>query len=270
MPLDDRFKIIADPAILGSGRRPGRAIVPAVRFIVAHDTGNPGASARAHARFYRNDPDPPPSIVSSAHLFVDDGEIIETIPAFAKAEQALHVLRNRPTDNVLFGVDANRAAIGVEYCFGGSIDADFAYERFVWTIAALCDVHKLDPSRDVVGHEILDPGRKTDPGQSLRRSGRSYEGLLKDVVTEFKKSGGDATQIVRASGALAGKTVKATVRLMRREAPRRAAKPKGEVIEPGTRLTVKQVVNGEVVSGNDDWCELTDGGFCWSGGVTPV
>lgn len=266
MPLDNHFDIIPDHAIHGSRRRPGRAIAR-VRFVVVHDTGNPDASARAHARYYRNDPNPPWSTVSSAHLFVDDRDIIETIPAFEEVEQALHVLRDKPTDNVLYGVDANEAAIGVEYCFGPNIDADRAYERFVWTVAALCEQHKLDPSRDVVGHQILDPKRKVDPGAGLARSKRSYEGLLADVVKEYKSAVGGAGGI-RGSGALAGTTVRAAVRLRLREQPDTAARTI-EIIEPGTQFKVVKIVPGTRVSGNDEWCELGKG-FCWSGGVVPA
>lgn len=268
MAFDMLFPIVEDPAILGSNRRPGRAIEPAVRFIVAHDTGNGGASARAHAKWYRNDPDPPLSTVSSAHLFVDDDEIVETIPARDKAEQALHVLRNRPTDNQLYGVDANRAAIGVEYCFGGGIEADRAYDRFLWTIAYLCHLHRLDPSRDVIGHQLLDPGRKRDPGQALKLSGRSYEGMLDDVVTTYRACGGDPG-VIGGGRPIPGTEVVATVRLRRREAATLDAEAIG-LIEPGDRLRVLNVVNGDKVSGNDDWCELLDGGFCWSGGVRPA
>jgi hypothetical protein len=244
-----------------------------VRFIVVHDTGNPGASARAHARWYRNDPDPPPKVVSSAHLFVDDEEIVETIPSRTGAEQALHVLRNRTTDDVLYGVDANRAAIGVEYCFGGGIDAAGAYDRFVWVTAYLCDLHGLDPTRDVVGHQVLDPGRKTDPGNGLRRSGRSYERLLKDVVTMYRDCRGSTGNIDLRTGALKaaiGGQVITTVQLRLRAKP--DTDPDTAVVEvlpPGRALVLQGVVKGETVSGNDDWCRIGPEAFCWSGGVKP-
>ena len=63
MPLDDRFSITPKYATLGSRRRSGRNIAR-VRFLVAHDTGNPGASADAHARNYRNNPNPAPDRTS--------------------------------------------------------------------------------------------------------------------------------------------------------------------------------------------------------------
>ncbi|GAA3327582.1 hypothetical protein GCM10020331_068100 [Ectobacillus funiculus] len=55
---------------------------------------------------------------SSAHTFVDDQRIIEMIPI---DEVAYHVRYSVPTDNELYGYNANSAAIGVELCYGGNI-----------------------------------------------------------------------------------------------------------------------------------------------------
>ncbi len=259
----DSFEVAPDYATLGSRRRPGRAMVPGVKFIVVHDTGNSGASARAHARYYRNDPNP--GRTSSAHIFVDDQDIVETIPALTAApEQALHVLYDRPLDNQLYGYDANRAAVGIEYCYGGDIDADEAYRRFVWTAAKVCHRFSLDPSRHVVGHQILDPGRKTDPGQALRRSGRSYEMLLNDIVVMFRECGGTASLI--GSAKIDAGSAKTTVHLSVRAGPTRLA-PRIEVLPPGTPVEVGEVVAGEPVNGNDDWCRIGQSRYCWSGGL---
>jgi hypothetical protein len=187
------FVVRSDLVPFGARRRPGRQI-GTVLFVVAHDTGNPGASARAHANWYRQDPNPPRERVSSAHLFVDDLEIVETIPSGLgadPAEQAYHVLYNVPTDNQLFGADANSAAIGVELCYGGTIDPEASYLRYIWTLARLCTVSRLDPQRHIVGHHVLDPKRKRDPVQGLVAIGRSYEGMLADVadaVADFDAS----------------------------------------------------------------------------------
>lgn len=246
----------------GTRRRPGRPIQPAVRFLVAHDTGNPGATAAAHGRFYRNDPNP--KVVSSAHLFVDDVNIIQCIPAFAHAEEALHVLYDRPLDNQLYGVDANRGAIGVEYCYGGRINADEAYARYVWLLAWLCAFHGLDPTRDIIGHQVLDPGRKFDPGMGLSASHRSYDQLLRDVVVEFAACGGDPKAAARPR--LEAGPMIATVRLNLRNQPTRT----GAVLRTaaaGSQLICEAVVQGEAVNGNEDWCRLADQSYAWSGGL---
>ncbi|MDA0616973.1 N-acetylmuramoyl-L-alanine amidase, partial [Acinetobacter baumannii] len=108
-----------------SKRRSGLLMSPGVRFVVAHDTGNPGSTAAANVRYYESSRDVQSA---SAHIFVDDKQILECIPALTGTpEKAWHVLYNVETDNRMFGLNANDAAIGVEYCFGDNIDADEAY-----------------------------------------------------------------------------------------------------------------------------------------------
>jgi N-acetylmuramoyl-L-alanine amidase CwlA len=172
-----------------SRRRSGQLLTQAVRFIVAHDTGNPSSTANNNVRYYertRNE------IAASAHIFVDDREIVECIPALASApaEKAWHVLYAKPVDNKLFGVDANDAAIGIEYCYGAKIDAAEAYARYVWVIAYACFVFGLDPTHAIVGHYTLDPERKTDPVTGLADSDRTMEQLQRDAVTCFVECGG--------------------------------------------------------------------------------
>ncbi len=136
-----------------SRRRSGRPISPEVKFVVAHDTGNPGSTAAGNVAYYEHSRD---EMSASAHLFVDNREILECIPALTVApEKAWHVLYSVPTDNHLFECDANDAAIGVEYCYGGSIDADEAYRKYVWLIAYTCHHFGLDPVTAVVGHFFL-------------------------------------------------------------------------------------------------------------------
>lgn len=252
-------------AHLGSKRRPGQTIAP-VKFIVAHDTGNPGASARGHANWYRSDPNP--AWVSSAHLFVDDTRIVETIPAFTSPERAYHVLYSVPTDNMMFGADANTSAIGVEYCYGGNIDPAAAYDRYVWTLAQLCLVHSLDPANRIVGHQVLDPARKIDPGNGLAASGLgySYDKLLADVVTRFA----DVTDNSIAPGSDAivkDKLARATVHLNLREKATSKSKKMGQ-IKPGETIAIKEIIeDGETVMGITKWCKIAENNFCWSGGL---
>ena len=157
-------------------------MISKVRFLVAHDTGNPGSTAAENVAWYirtRNEQS------ASAHLFVDDKEIIECVPAMTSPEKAWHVLYGVRKDNDLYGVNANDAAIGVEYCYGGRIDSDLAYEKYVWMLARLCQLYLLNPAKDIVGHYFLDPNRKTDPVTGLARSRRTYEQLIRDVVSEY-------------------------------------------------------------------------------------
>lgn len=163
-------------------RRPGIAM-PKVKFIVAHDTGNPGSTAKGNVNYYESTHN---KQSASAHTFIDHKEIIECIPFLTgKAEKAWHVRYNVTTDNKMYGDDANDVAGGVELCWGKGIDFKEAYKRYVWYIAFACYKFGLDPSKKITGHEILDPGRKIDPSNGLKYGGKTFQQFLKDVVAEY-------------------------------------------------------------------------------------
>lgn len=266
----DSYTVIPELAPLGSKRRPGAKIQKMV-FLVAHDTGNPGASARAHARWYQNDPNPPPDKVSSAHLFVDDRDVIETVPsgliAGSAAEIAYHVRYNVPTDNQMFGADANSAAIGVELCYGGTISPAETYSRYVWTLARLCVGHGLDPARRIVGHEVLDPGRKHDPSQGLKAIGKTYDGLIDDVAETVA---GFGANLAGTAAPVALEKRAAKVHLNVRDGASSSAQ-KRFTLAPGEVVDIVSVQQGERVYGIADWCQIrhaTRGeGWCWAGGL---
>ncbi|MBI1920128.1 MAG: N-acetylmuramoyl-L-alanine amidase [Geobacter sp.] len=261
-------KYIITPRYLStpSKRRPGRAMSPGVRFIVAHDTGNPGSTAGDNVRYYENSRN---EQSASAHIFVDHREIIECIPVFTgPPEKAWHVIYGVPTDDKMFGHDANDAAIGVEYCYGGGIDADEAYRKYVWIMAYACFRFSLDPRQHIAGHFILDPNRKTDPVTGLARSRRNYEQLLRDVALEFDEctgaaTGGNALPITRESG-----TVTATVRLNIRQGKPSTLAPIAQVLSVGDVLAYTGWTDaGDPVNGNSRWYQDGNGNFFWTGGV---
>ncbi|MFC6038444.1 N-acetylmuramoyl-L-alanine amidase [Paenisporosarcina macmurdoensis] len=166
-----------------SRRRPGLKNL-GVLFIVDHDTGNPGSSARGNVGWMDSTANLVPLLqVSSAHTFIDDIEIIECVPL---DEMAYHVLFGVKTDNALYGHDANRAAIGVELCYGGKINNQKSYEKYVWYNAYLCHIFKLDPKKHITAHYTLDPGRKTDPKLGLASVGRNLQSFIKDVENELE------------------------------------------------------------------------------------
>lgn len=259
-------KYVITPRLLmkPSKRRSGKPVAPGVRFIVAHDTGNPGSTASGNVRYYETTHN---ETSASAHLFVDDREIIECIPALeGPPEKAWHVLYGLPTDNQLFGYDANDAAIGVEYCFGGAINADEAYRKYVWVMAYACHRFGLDPKTAVVGHFFLDPKRKTDPVTGLAQSRRTYEQLLKNVAEEYQA----CTQPAQPPGPVftdSAGSVKATVKLNIRKAPTTLA----EVIQTvpaGTLLVYNGwTLGGEAINGNPKWYRSVTGNYFWSGGA---
>ncbi|MGN7457902.1 peptidoglycan recognition protein family protein [Paenibacillus pasadenensis] len=168
-----------------SNVRPGTRLVtgnPA--FFVAHDTGNPGATAEAHYRYL----DRQTERTASAHVFIDDTRILEIIPTGTgadPAEQAYHVVRNVKTDNELYGYDANHAALGIELCFGGSIVFAAAYQRLVWYMGLCCSKWGKTPSTHIVSHRQLDPARKRDIDQALAVGGKTLGDLIRDVTAEM-------------------------------------------------------------------------------------
>lgn len=205
MPFKMKYEIQKDYLTKGSRKRPGNNIN--VRFIVAHDVGNPGSTAKGNVGYFKRTENQQPA---SAHLFVDDKNIIECIPALTGTpERAYHVIYNVTTDNALYGYDANDAAIGVELCWGKGINNDEAYKRYVWVLAYLCYKFNLDPKRDIVGHDTLDPKRKIDPTNALRHMGKTFTQLITDVVAEYKEcTGSNSTPAPQKATPKVGKTHK--------------------------------------------------------------
>jgi len=186
MNFKKKFEITQKYLTVKTKRRPGLLISPAVKFIVAHDTGNPKSTAKNNVDYFERTNN---EAQASAHIFVDDKEIIECIPSITtdKPEKAWHVRYCVSKDNELYGYEANDVAIGVEYCFGPNINAQESYNRYIWTLAYLCHKYNIEPSKAIVGHSVLDPGRKTDPKNGLKEMGKTYQQLLLDVVSEYKQ-----------------------------------------------------------------------------------
>jgi N-acetylmuramoyl-L-alanine amidase len=259
MPFDaERYPIVPRLLTAPSKRRSGRALAAPVRFVVAHDTGNPGSTAAGNVAYYERSRN---EVSASAHLFVDDRQIIECIPALTGTpEKAWHVLYGVTADNATYGADANDAAIGVEYCYGGAIDADEAYRRYVWVLAALCVRFALDPSRDVTGHCFLDPKRKTDPVTGLLQSRRSWDQLLVDIAAEV--SGHPPVPAEPHD-----EDVVAVARLNVRDGRPSTLAPVRRVVNAGTRLRVVQRSQGDRVAGNALWYRVGERDWVWSGAV---
>jgi N-acetylmuramoyl-L-alanine amidase len=179
-----KYEIIPRYLTAPSLRRPGILADP-IRFMVAHDTGNPGSTAAGNVYYYENSRN---AMEASAQIFVDDKEIIECIPFLTGTpEKAWHVVYNVSTDNAMFGVNANDAAGGIELCYGGNIDGVEAYKRYIWVLAYSCWKFGLDPTIHVTGHFILDPARKVDPMNVFTLMGKSFQDFIVDVVNEYNE-----------------------------------------------------------------------------------
>lgn len=269
MIFQQKYEVIQRFLPAPSKRRPGRSLSPGARFIVAHDTGNPRSTAANNVAYYTRTSN---DMSASAHLFVDDREIIECVPAVTKApETAWHVRYGVPTDDQLFGHDANDAAIGIEYCYGSNIDADKAYDKYVWVTAYACFCHDLDPKRAIVGHFFLDPRRRTDPVTGLAHSRRTYDQFLLDVVREYRDCADDG-QPAPDGGTVLDEPLElqTTVRLNLRVGQASTRAPVTRTLAVGDRIVAaRSEPDGEAVNGNRLWYGDGDGNFFWSGGVQP-
>ena len=178
------MKVKNDFIVKRTKRRSGLKLDKVV-FITAHDTGNPNSTAQQNVNYYKRTAN---EQSASAHVFVDDIEIIKCIPL---DEKAWHVRYDVKTDNAMFGDDANDISIGVELCYssrGGKIDNLKAYENYVWYIATLCEAYDLTPKEHIVAHSTLDPARKTDPDKnSFKLINKTWNGFIKDVEAQLKK-----------------------------------------------------------------------------------
>ncbi len=268
MSFQQKYQITSRYLPTRSARRSGIPMSPGVRFIVAHDTGNPNSTASGNVRYYTNSAN---EVSASAHLFVDDKEIIECIPALTgNPEKAWHVLYNLPTDNQMFGHNANDAALGIEYCYGTNINADEAYRKYIWLIAYACHQFNLDPAKSVVGHFMLDPHRKTDPVTGLAHSRRTYEQLLRDVVAEYQECTGQAQPVTQRQWNETVHTgqVTVTTRLNIRKGAPSTRVDVYQVASVGTQLPYVSIINdGAPINGNPVWYKDVNGNFFWSGGT---
>ncbi|MEK5036282.1 peptidoglycan recognition family protein [Paenibacillus sp. FSL R7-0302] len=246
---------IATSYLTSNTKRRSGIKMPGVRFLVAHDTGNPGSTARGNVKFYENSRN---ELSASAHTFIDDVSIIECIPATTGTpEKAWHVLYNVTTDNALYGDDANDVAIGIELCYGGKINNSEAYKRYVWYIAYLCYKFKLDPAKKIAGHNELDPSRKTDPYKnSLKAMGISKTQFIQDVVKELA-----ACQAVEP--------VKTTVPANTKEEddePMQLAQWQKDIIINGVKQYNKTIINGSaIINSPEVWIDKVNKGTLTAG-----
>lgn len=269
MAFKQKYIITPKYLTLPSKKRSGQ-LIKQVKFVVAHDTGNPKSTAANNVSYYKSVEN---KLEASAHLFVDDKEILECIPALTsgKPEKAWHVLYQLPTDNKLYGCNANDAAIGVEYCYGGKINADEAYKKYVWLIAYICYKFNLDPSKSVIGHFVLDPGRKSDPQSGLKASGRSYEQLLKDAVAEYNQCISDDNQSETKNVFITQSGTVITICNLKIRTGAPSLKADWRVVPINTKLEyIGWTDEGENVGNNSRWYKDKDGNYFWSGGVAKI
>ncbi len=174
------LKIINDFIAIGTKRRSGIKN-NGIKFLVAHDTGNPNSTARQNVNYFKNSAN---EMSASAQIFVDDIEVICCIP---EDEKAWHVLYGVTTDNNKYGCDANDNAIGVELSYfpNDKERTKRAYDKYVEVFAYLCEKYQLSPLKFISGHFELDPARKTDPMNAFKIIGKNMSSFFEDIKNKM-------------------------------------------------------------------------------------
>jgi len=138
--------------------RPGRKLV-SIKGIVVHWTGNPGGTAKEHAKYFASLADQNPhdeqyDRYAGAHYFVDiSGEIVQLVPT---DEMAYHVGSREYPENILNKFNTtypNNCLIGIEMCHPDETGefTDSTYQSTLHLITWLLDEFDLTLS-DVVRH----------------------------------------------------------------------------------------------------------------------
>ena len=129
-------KIITNRSQLG-GKRP----LSAIKFIVIHDTANDkrGADAMAHYRYLQHT-----SRSGSAHYYVDDHEIVQTIDDSVVAWSVgdKWARKNATRDDV-----TNYNSVSVELCINEGIDKAKAYQNVLWLTRQLMQKYHAEVVR---------------------------------------------------------------------------------------------------------------------------
>jgi len=157
--------------------RPGTPLIP--KGVVIHETGNiNGADAEAHYKYWNSSP----AAKSSAHIVLDDRQIIQLIPY---TERAWHA-----------GKTANSRFIGIEICRCVPFDkAKFEKEweaAVGFTAAIFKDVLGEDEvtADNLLSHsEVSKRWRETDhtdPDWYFAQGGKSMEDFRREVAERIK------------------------------------------------------------------------------------
>lgn len=158
-------------------RRPSLKLL-GVKFIVCHDTGNLNSTAMQNVDYYIKSAN---EMQASAHTFIDDINIVECIP---QTERAYHVRRASEIDNSIYGVDAIDWALGIELCYFTDLErSKLAYNNYVEYIRGLCAKYALNPISGLIGHDKLDPTRRTDPMNAFKRINKTWSDFINDIQT---------------------------------------------------------------------------------------
>lgn len=145
-----------------------------IRYLIIHDTGNTSktANAMAHYRYLQN-----ASRYGSAHYYLDDKEIIQTIGdsfvAWAIGDKWGY--KNNPR-RVKDAYNSN--SLSIELCINSDIDKDKAYKNLVELTKNLMAKFKIPPER-VIRH--FDATGKSCPGSWSKNNWSQWWQLKEDI-----------------------------------------------------------------------------------------
>lgn len=134
-----------------------------VDTIVVHYTGNSKDTARANGRYFQNS-----GIGASAHFFIDDNEVIQSVPLNSRAWHA-------------GSKSVNQVGIGLEMCTSGNyIVSEATKKRTIRLIVQLMSIYgisKVIRHYDVTGKEC--------PAQMAGKDNAEWNKFLVDIKNAY-------------------------------------------------------------------------------------
>lgn len=130
--------------------RPGKKL-KSVRAIIVHWVANPGTTAMQNRIFFEKRAQGKDGY-GSAHIIIDDNDVIECIP---EDEVAYHVGANKYTDiGLSISSYPNARTLGVELCHPGwdGKPSDSTYKKALEYLAQRCKKYNLDPIKNIYRH----------------------------------------------------------------------------------------------------------------------
>jgi hypothetical protein len=178
-PVTRQWLPKAPPAASGKlPARPGRR-VERVSHVVIGDTGFRGLTVEDALKNLGQ---------LYGHFMIDHAAIVELVPALTSGvgivEEATFVT-SKPDQKF----DAQRTAIAVNLCFGGSVKANETYAQCVALVAFACRRFGLALDAALSPASELDKTRD-DPAQPLQAAGRTFDQLKDDVLNMLECSEG--------------------------------------------------------------------------------
>lgn len=157
-----------------------------IKYIVLHDTGNKskGAGADNHYRYFNGG-----DRQASAHYFVDDKEIIQTVE---DSQASWHCGDGRGK----YGI-TNQNSLGVEICINADGDYKKAVANTVDLIKYLMSKHNISFAQ-VVRH--YDASRKICPGTMRENNWARWHAFKKSLAEQPRDKLSEALEVLVAKG----------------------------------------------------------------------